>query len=284
MKPIIPLIPNPDDNIPLFSAPIINGQCVSAVKNLDDPKLLAYYDDLGVMNRDKLNRQIRRSEFVKLVLNAGKVNTDAIDLSVLDGFSDIDKTAWYAPLIAYVIKTGTMNGQEITDENGNIKKIFRPNDTISRAEAAKILSELVRKKDENLPNEAEITSFEDVFPRATLSPYVQYAFNSCLLHGRNTIDGKPIDGKPRIFEPMDRITLAETAKVLYNITHSGVDNAEKAIETFVNHLSDFVKNTDTKAENHENEKPKEIPQASTPLLVPRLSVGGKEFSLQDLIP
>lgn len=52
-----------------------------------------------------------------------------------------------------------------------------------------------------------------------LAPYIQYAYNQCLLHGRNTIDGEPIGGKPRVFEPNSSMTLAETAKVLYNIMH-----------------------------------------------------------------
>lgn len=231
IPPTIVSIPTPKptptpviEDTPLFSAPVIGGQCVSAVKNLDDPKLIAYYADLQVINRENLNRTITRAEFIKLVLNAGKVNLLAeTDFNSLEPFIDIDRNSWYAPFVIYMLRTKTMNGQEVTDENGNISKIFRPNDSISRAEASKILSELVRRSDQSLPVLEQILSFEDVLPREALSPYIQFAFDSCLLHGRNTIDGHPIDGKPRIFEPFDNITLAETSKILYNITHSNVD-------------------------------------------------------------
>lgn len=104
---------------------------------------------------------------------------------------------------------------------------MRPNDTISRAEASKILTELMREINMPLPNREEIHTFSDVNPEETLAPYVQFAYNSCLLHGRNTLNGEPLDGKPRVFEPFDGITLAETAKVLYNITHSEAALAQK---------------------------------------------------------
>lgn len=281
---------------PLFSAPIINGQCVSAVKNLDDPKLIAYYDDLRIINRENMNRQISRVEFIKLVLNAGKVDLGANDYSShLAGFSDIDAESWYAPYVAYMIATGSMSGQEIINENGEIAKIFRPNDTISRAEASKILSELVRKSDQKLPSLEEIISFEDVKPEESLSAYIQFAFNSCLLHGRNTIDGQPIDGAPRIFEPFDSITLAETSKVLYNITHSGVDsndtiseffnNAEKVIQS-LNHSSESTAPGAIVTNNTLSGTITPIVENKPliPMLVPTLNISGKPQTLQDLIP
>lgn len=271
--PAMVAIPNPKPtpapvvDTPLFSAPIIGGQCISAVKNLDDPKLMAYYDDLNVINRENLHRTITRVEFIKLVLNAWKVNLSSeTNLEDLASFTDIDVNSWYAPYIAYMLHTHTMNGQElldennvpVVDENGNVQKIFRPNDSISRAEASKILSELVRKYGESLPNIDAIISFEDVLREDALSPYIQYAFDNCLLHGRNTIDGHPIDGAPRIFEPFDSITLAETSKVLYNITHSGVDSEKSFAEKITSGMENILKKNSTTIEKENNVKKPDV--------------------------
>ena len=111
------------------------------------------------------------------------------------------------------------NGKQRFDEDGNPLKIFRPDDQISRGEAAKILGEFTRKIGEKLPSGDEISSFEDVQQDMPLARYVQYTYNQCLLHGRHTIDGEPMPGKPRLFEPYSYMSLAETAKVLYNIMH-----------------------------------------------------------------
>lgn len=266
---------------PLFSAPIVGGQCVSAVRNLDDPYLLVYYDDLGIMDRSNVNRAITRVEFVKLVLNAGKVDLNQnLDVSNLSGFVDIDQNSWYVPYVSYMVRTETMNGQEIIDENGNTVKIFRPNDTISRAEASKILSELVKKKDEALPEEKYIKTFVDVDPKNSLSAYVQYAYNSCLLHGRNTLDGQPIDGKPRIFEPEDSITLAETAKVLYNITHSNVDSGVNFTNTMVNVGKIITNITTTTTQSGTNTSQT---TSTTTTLVPTITVGGQSFGIANLL-
>lgn len=295
--PTVPVI-SLEPKEPLFSAPIVYGQCVAAVKNLDDPKLLAYYDDLRVMNRTNLHRIITRAEFIKLVLNAGKVNLESYkNQKNIAEFSDIDQNSWYAPYVSYMVATKAMGGQEITDKNGKITKIFRPNDTITRAEASKILSELVRKTDQKLPTIEEILSFADVAPQASLSPYIQFAFNNCLLHGRNTIDGKPIDGKPRIFEPSDNITLAETSKVLYNITHSS-DAIDKSFSLVLESVikNSPVKNLEqidmqktmqnfTKSENIPAEAPKikNISPENTLILMPTVELDGKKFTIVEMM-
>ncbi len=72
----------------------------------------------------------------------------------------------------------------------------------------------------SLPDTSNINTFADVINTSNLSPYIQYAYDSCLLHGRNTIDGEPVGGTERLFDPKSGITVAETAKILYNMTHS----------------------------------------------------------------
>lgn len=287
--PITPKIIPPVEGIPLFSAPIANGQCISAVKNLDDPKLFAYYDDLKIINRKNVHRSISRVEFIKLVLNAAKLDLSEFEnADNIKDFTDIDQKSWYAPYIAYMVASDTMSGQEILDENGNTIKIFRPNAPISRAEASKILSELVRKKDQKLPTIDEIISFEDVNPKEPLSPYIQFAYNSCLLHGRNTIDGQPIDGKPRVFEPFDRITLAETSKVLYNITHSNTDENAVFAENIDALKSNFLKMQTSNSLTGQNIQPSNTDDQkngtiTSPVLMPVLTVNGQNFTLNSML-
>lgn len=214
------LTPYISKNTSLFAAPSISGQCVSSIKNLTDLKLIAYYDELHIFDRSNVNRPLTRAEFVKLIVHAGNINTSK-DFSEynLSTFADIDKDSWYVPYIAVMIRTGSMQWQEIIDREGKVVKVFRPNDMISRAEASKVLSNLLIKDASELPKIHEIATFKDVNPNSSLAPYIQYAYDNCLLHGRNTLDGKPIQGVDRIFEWYDSITLGETSKILYNMTH-----------------------------------------------------------------
>ena len=217
----------PEDHVPILPSPGLAGKCYSAIKNLDDPKLLAYYNKLQVNNLHNVNRSLSRIEFLKLVLNATSISLENEDITTLKNFEDLDMNAWYVKYVAYALRTGGLHGQNSYDKNGkqrfdadgNPLKIFRPNEAISRAEAAKILAEFTRSVNESLPKGSQISSFSDVSYYLPLAPYIQYAYNQCLLHGRNTIDGEPIAGKPRVFEPNSSMTLVETAKVLYNIMH-----------------------------------------------------------------
>jgi hypothetical protein len=69
-----------------------------------------------------------RAEFLKLLLRAAKVDTTQVSPSTI--YTDVDTSMWYAPLVAYATTYGIVNGQD---------GMFRPDDTISRAEVAKIL-------------------------------------------------------------------------------------------------------------------------------------------------
>lgn len=194
----------------------MNKQCIAPLQNIDDPRLVEYLTNtLKVSEIIPLDRILTRAEFSKLIANSAKFDTSNADLTWLNNFIDLDKEADYVPYIAYVISRGIMNGQEI--EN---KRIFRPNDSITRAEAAKVLSGLILKNPESeLPKEENINTFIDILTTNTLAPYAEYAYQKCLLHGKNTLNGQPIDGTERRFAPFDNITLGETGKILYNMTH-----------------------------------------------------------------
>ena len=85
---------------------------MSGVKNLDDPKLIAYYQTLGVKNTENVNRPITRAEFLKLVLIAAGVSLDTHDLSSTGNesystiYSDLDQSSWYIPYFDYAVSHG----------------------------------------------------------------------------------------------------------------------------------------------------------------------------------
>lgn len=125
----------------------------------------------------------------------------------------MDVSAWYMPYIYYAYKHQIISGQEL---NGT--HIFRPNDRLSRSEAAKILTNATVMKGSNLT--VSEGNFIDIPADFSLRKYIEYAFDSCLLHGTNTRDGEVLAGEEgRKFSPIKNISIGETTKILYNLTH-----------------------------------------------------------------
>lgn len=198
------------DGKSIFHIPMLGGQCINIVKNLDEPRLVNYYhNSLDIAASRKVHKDVTRWEFVKMLILASGVNLKNTDTSKALNYADISLDNKYFIYIAFALNNGLIHGQ--TDGE---KLYFRPSDTISRAEAAKIFIRAAGIFPENLKS-----IFADVGENMPLEDYIQAAYDHCLLHGRKTIDGHPIDGKPRVFEPYSPITIAETAKVLYNMTH-----------------------------------------------------------------
>lgn len=87
---------------------------------------------------------ISRAEFVKIV---NKVfNFTEIGEENFTDVNEQDSSHWFYNDIKIAMKEGYINGQ--IDENGN--SIFRPNDTITREEAAKILTSIKNNPDSNI--------------------------------------------------------------------------------------------------------------------------------------
>lgn len=172
----------------LFESPILNQQCVSHIKNLDDEKLIQYYSTLRVEDLDSVDGSITRAELVRLIANASLVDVSSIDMSLVRQFADVSEHAYYAPYLAYALQNQIVNGQDSVDEAGNPIKIFRPYDKLTRAEAAKILVSLIKKSPFMLPSKESIHTFADISPEFPLASFVQEAYDACLLHGRNTRD------------------------------------------------------------------------------------------------
>jgi predicted ribosomally synthesized peptide with SipW-like signal peptide len=138
-----------------------------------------------------------RAEFLKIAL---------VGLGIVIGtgstsanFSDV-KEAWMVPYVEKAFELGIISGQV---KDG--KKIFRPNDFISRAEALKI----VLNAGEIAIPETKANSFSDV-SESWMIPYVERALQLRIISGQ-TVNGK------KSFRPNDSISRAEVAKIVVNV-------------------------------------------------------------------
>ena len=147
-----------------------------------------------VTNTEKYNpdNNLTRAEFLKIAINAAgwEVGTGTTAI-----FADVTTNVWYAPYVSLAVSRGI-----ITNKSTN----FRPNDTISRAEAAKIIVGIFGGNTAN-----KKTSFADVDDSSDLAKYIEVAKNL------GFFSGQMIDGKLK-FRPNDSITRAEIAKVVVN--------------------------------------------------------------------
>ncbi len=172
--------------------PNFSGACTTQATSLSDANVIAYYDKLNIVNRNNTeSRNLTRAEFLKLVLNAAGVN---VANESAPNYSDVSSDNTLAKYIAYATRTGIVSGQNSQ---------FRPNDTITRAEAMKILVNTT-----NLKLATSSTTFSDVPNTNSLANYVQTAKDNCIVGGATATT----------FEPSRGITVAEAAKVLYNMS------------------------------------------------------------------
>ncbi len=181
---------DPKPNVVLF--PNFTKACGQEATTLTDSKVLSYYDVLQIQNRvNAESRNLTRAEFLKLVLNAAKVD---VTKESAPTYSDVPADHTLAQYIAYATRMNIVSGQD---------NKFRPNDSISRGEAMKVLVNATK-----LDRATEIKSFTDVTPSYSLATYVQTAKDNCIVQGATATT----------FEPLRGITVAETAKVLYNMS------------------------------------------------------------------
>lgn len=176
-------------------------KCESSIKDLTDARLYSFYNEINVINQSNVGRALTRAEFLKLVLNAAQADVTGETGTT---YSDVPTSHSLYQYVAYATRIGMVSGQ-----NGK----FRPNDTVTRAEAAKIFVNAA-----GLGLSSDVTTFVDVPTSHSLATYIQTAYDNCLLHGRKTLGGvTTLASGKQVYEPTDNITLAETAKVLYNI-------------------------------------------------------------------
>lgn len=186
-------------NIPDPSDPEFQPRCEALITDIDDMKAKSLYYTTFVANSDPsyVNKDIRWGQFKRTLEKYESMLKDTTSIS--EALEQIRKNM---------------------------------NEPVEREIALKIFMSSIRKGFSSadyfpiLPKPKEITTFADVNPLVSQAPYIQQAYNLCLIHGRHTKNGVPINqttGKldpqaPRLFEPRSNITIAETVKVIVNMT------------------------------------------------------------------
>ena len=172
-------------------------KCDAVIKDLMDPHLALYYNDLKVIDRTNINRPLTRAEFLKLVINSANID---VSNEADAPFADVPASHPLNKYIAYAARIG-----QISATQGNN---FYPDAPISRAEAAKVFVNAAGLGESTMAN-----TFADVsFDKTQLAGYIQSAYDNCLLHGQ-------MENGTRVYNPFRNISLGEAVKVLYNINY-----------------------------------------------------------------
>lgn len=152
---------------------------ILAMKNIINSAALFRPDD-----------SLTRAEFLKIVGNSAGWDLASSSGTVLP-FGDVSKGVWYEGYVKYALKTGTIMSQSK----------FRPNDTITRGEVAKILYVAL-----GLDTKMAKLYFVDV----SGTPLTTYTTG---LRDAGIFEGQMMNGA-RFFRPNDSITRAEISKVI----------------------------------------------------------------------
>lgn len=157
---------------------------------------------------------ITRAEFVKIVNRAFNIPTSDVMPRMSVYFEDVNTMSWYYKDVVAAVNYGYINGYETTTtttgEDGipvtTTVKEFRPDQPITRQEAAKIIAAVLKagideKKD-------IITSFADD------SDIAAWADQSVQFLKDNNISNGYIENGKTVFKPLNKITRAEAVVMM----------------------------------------------------------------------
>lgn len=137
------------------------------------------------------DRSITRAEYVKVLVRA--LSCRYTYMGNESGFSDVATTAWHAPYITFAKKKWWIDGFE----DGT----FRPDERITRAQAAKILARAIELTDGSSSN----SQFRDVESESLFAPYIQSLADKKILNGK----------RKYTFDPDGAISRHEVARIVY---------------------------------------------------------------------
>lgn len=127
------------------------------------------------------------------------------DLSVLDDFVDVDKSAWYAGSLAWAVTEGLLSGYD----DGSHR--MDPNGALTREQAAAVLMRWSERAGDDVSLRGNLSSFPDV---DSVSPWAKdclaWAVGSDVLHGVSQPDGS------RLLDPQGLCTRAQMAALMMN--------------------------------------------------------------------
>lgn len=139
------------------------------------------------------NRAITRAEAVKLIVNMIGADETA-DIT----FTDVKQTDWFYPYVCTGYKLGIVNGRSET--------VFDPYSLVSRQEAAVMVYNAIKDSVGADPGSVNVNIVDEDMISAWAGDAVKYLYAKGIISGR--------DGSR--FDPLDNMTRAEAATVIYN--------------------------------------------------------------------
>lgn len=160
----------------LSAAPAFAGRFVDVPETSSYNTAINYLSDVGVIQGypDQTfhpYQNVNRVEFLKLVLESSNIETD---INQPTPFPDIDEKAWYGKYVRKARSEGWIEGYP----DGT----FKPEQTINKVEALKIIGEVQEWDLSNKPEEP----FADTDANQWFTPYVSYAKNKNFLEERTS--------------------------------------------------------------------------------------------------
>lgn len=138
----------------------------------------------------KPNNSVNRAEFLKIILNGSNV---ALNINQTTPFPDVNHGAWYAPYLKKAYSEGWINGYP----DGT----FKPEQTINKVEALKVLAKV---QNWQLENYANTRPFNDTESGQWYTPYVAYAK-----------DHQYLEETGVLFFPAMLMTRAKISEIIY---------------------------------------------------------------------
>lgn len=130
------------------------------------------------------------------------------DLSVLDGFSDVDKTAWYAQAVAWAVSASQLEGF------GGLGA-FGPDEVLSREQAAVVLMRWQELQGADVTARADLSAFADADECASWAQEaMSWAVASGAVQGVEQVDGTCT------LDPQGDVTRAQMATLLMRLAET----------------------------------------------------------------
>jgi len=142
-----------------FSDVDLTNPYLPYIKKAFEEGILNGYPD-GTFKPDGL---VNRAEFIKIILQAHKQDTSN---QATNEFSDVPKDAWFADYIGKALSLGLVKGAD----DGK----FYPENSVTRAQAAKIICELMKK--ENTISENDLSFAAMSAESVQVKAYEEYVF------------------------------------------------------------------------------------------------------------
>lgn len=159
-----------------------------AIKYLKENDIINGYEDGSFQPA----RTVSRAELIKIIL----LGTDkGIEENLENAFADVPNTAWFKNYVLTAKQEGIVEGYD----DGT----FKPSQTVSRAEALKIVLETVGT---DIPNEVSEDPYNDAQKDAWYAPYAAYAKEHNLIDARNNM-----------LHPASGMSRAEVAELMYRV-------------------------------------------------------------------